>query len=90
MWEIPDGSALSKVTKYRLEKNKTIVNIDLHEAISGPLNFKFLAIPVQHPFKLNSCSEKHYGRGDTEKSALRDCLNKIATLTPQKIFPKKK
>ena len=60
--------------------------IDVHEAIRGTLAAPFVAVPNL----INIIAQTQYqGTGNTEAEALEDCLQKIATVAFEDIFPQK-
>ncbi len=83
---LADSDILTRVTKYNLIRSERMLHIDVHEALAGKLAGKFVAVPNL----INIVAMQEYqGAGETEKEALRDCLNKIKDVSFEAIFPQK-
>ena len=77
---------LTRVTKYNLIRFERMLYIDVHEAIYGNLAGEFVAVPNL----INIIAKQEYqGTGDTEKAALKDCLEKIKDAPFEAIFPQR-
>jgi hypothetical protein len=80
------GDILTRVTKYNLIRSERMLYIDVHEALAGKLAGKFVAVPNL----INIVAVQAYqGTGETEKEALRDCLEKIRDVAFEAIFPQR-
>ena len=82
--ELDQQDILTKVVRYNLIRNGRMIYIDVHQKIQGNLAGAFIAVPnlvniVAKP--------EHQGAGDSEQSALEDCLAKIMGLNVEDLFP---
>ena len=86
MPDVDANDILTRVTRYNLIRDQRMVYIDVHKRIAGTLAGKFVAVPNL----INIVAKPEYqGVGDTEESALDDCLAKIRHLTIEDLFPRK-
>ena len=82
----PQEELLTKISRYNLIRDGRMLYIDVHEAIRGTLAAPFVAVPNL----INIIAQTQYqGTGNTEAEALEDCLQKIATVAFEDIFPQK-
>ena len=87
--ELPllEKDILTRVTKYNLIRSERMLYIDVHEAVAGTLAGQFVAVPNL----INIVAKQAFqGVGETEKAALKDCLEKIQDVPFEAIFPQKK
>ena len=82
--ELHQKDILTKVTRYNLIRNGRMIYIDVHQKIQGNLAGAFIAVPNLVNIVANP---EHQGAGDSEKSALEDCLTKIKALNVEDLFP---
>ncbi len=81
-----EDDLLTRVSRYNLIREGRMLYIDVHEAIRGSLAAPFVAVPNL----INIVAQTQYqGTGETEAEALDDCLQKIASVTFEAIFPQK-
>ena len=81
-----EDDLLTKVSRYNLIREGRMLYIDVHEAIQGSLAAPFVAVPNL----INIVAQTQYqGTGATEAEALEDCLQKIASVPFEAIFPQK-
>ncbi len=82
----PNDELLTKISRYNLIRDGRMLYIDVHEAIRGALAAPFVAVPNL----INIVAQTQYqGTGNTEAEALEDCLQKIAAVAFEDIFPQK-
>jgi hypothetical protein len=74
MFEVENGSMLSKVTRYQYIWSGGGVYIDVLEVVSGDNIGKFVAEPS---LLFGNPKPDFMGAGTTEREALQDCLNRI-------------
>ena len=75
---------LTKVSRYNLIRNHRMIYIDIHESLAGQLAGKFVAVPNL----INIIARQEFqGVGETEASALDNCLLKIKDYNVEDIFP---
>jgi len=75
---------LTKITRYNLIRNQRLIYIDVHEAVSGKLAGRFVAVPNL----INIIAKQEYqGVGETESAALESCLAKIKDVQIEDLFP---
>lgn len=80
------GDVLTKATRYNLIRNSRLVYIDVHERIHGHLAGRFVAVPNL----VNVIARQEFqGVGDTEQTALADCLVSIKNREIEELFPEK-
>jgi len=78
---------LTRVSRYNLIREGRMLYIDVHETLHGKLAAPFIAVPNL----INIIARQEYqGTGPSEKAALEDCLEKIATVPFENIFPEQK
>ena len=82
--ELHQKDILTKVTRYNLIRNGRMIYIDVHQKIQGNLAGAFIAVPNLVNIVANP---EHQGAGDSELSALEDCLTKIKALNVEDLFP---
>ena len=77
---------LTRVTRYNFIRDGRLLYIDVHEAIRGSLAAPFVAVPNL----INIIARQEFqGTGPSEKDALDNCLEKIATVPFETIFPER-
>jgi len=75
---------LTRVTRYNFIRDSRMLYIDVHEALRGKLAAPYVAVPNL----INIIARQEFqGTGTSEKEALDDCLEKIATVPFESIFP---
>jgi hypothetical protein len=86
MFELNDSDILTRVRRYNLIRQQRMIYIDVHETLGGKLAGKFVAVPNL----VNIVAKQQYqGVGDTEATALEDCLKKIRDVGLMELFPEK-
>ena len=76
---------LTRITRYNLIRNQRLVYIDVHEALQGQLDARFVAVPNL----INIIARQEYqGLGTTESEALQDCLSKVQNASLEDLFPR--
>ena len=84
MTEPKEAFLLTRVTRYNFIRDGRILYIDVHEALRGKLAAPFVAVPNL----INIIARQEFqGLGASEKDALDDCLEKIALVSFEDIFP---
>ncbi len=83
--ELDQGQVLTKVHRYRLERSRDHVNIEIHEIIAGS-NEKFIAWPIEG-VNMASTNKALHIKGRTESEVLANLINKIKGLRTIEIFP---
>lgn len=81
---ISDEEIFARVHKYKLFRKEGNLFIDVYEVILGNPPQKYMAVPN---LLLQESDPKYFGRGDTHKEAVRDCLEKIKGIPIQTIVP---
>ena len=85
MDNLMENDILTRVSRYNLIRNQRMIYIDVHESLAGRrLAGKFVAVPNL----INIIARQQFqGVGDTEKEALKNCLQKIKNYNIEDIFP---
>ena len=84
MQQLMENDILTKVTRYNLIRNQTIIYIDVHKSLAGDLAGKFIAVPNL----INIIARQEFqGVGTTESEALNNCLSKIKKYDVEDLFP---
>jgi hypothetical protein len=83
--ELKHGQVLTKVHRYRLDRSRDHVNIEVHEVVAGSSE-KFIAWPVEG-LNMASTNKALHIKGRTENEALANLINKIKDLRAIEIFP---
>ena len=87
MEDLNPEDVLTKTSRYNLIRNSRLVYIDVHEQLYGQLAGKFVAVPNL----VNVVARQELqGVGDSEQTALSDCLQKIKKMEIEALFPEKK
>ncbi|MCG8636384.1 MAG: hypothetical protein MI863_21305 [Desulfobacterales bacterium] len=82
--ELHVNDILTRVTRYNLIRNGRMIYIDVHKKIQGKLAGDFIAVPNL----VNIVAKPdHQGAGNSEETALADCLKKIKGLNLEDLFP---
>lgn len=84
MGVIDDEEIFARVHKYKLFRKEGNLFIDVYEVIVGNPPQKYMAVPN---LLLQESDPKYFGRGETHKDALRDCLDRIKGVPIQTIVP---
>jgi hypothetical protein len=84
MGVIEEEEILARVHKYKLFRKEGNLLIDVYEVIAGNPPNKYMAVPN---LALQESEPKYFGRGDTHKDALKDCLAKIKGIPLGTIVP---
>ena len=87
MFDINNDEILTRITKYNLMSSGKSILIDVHEAITGKLAAKFVAVPN---LVMVIANPKYQGAGETEEEALKDCFEKIRNVPVNELFPQNK
>ncbi len=82
--ELHVNDILTRVTRYNLIRNGRMIYIDVHKRIQGKLAGEYIAVPNLVNIVAKA---EHQGAGDTEETALSDCLKKIKGLNLEDLFP---
>jgi len=86
MLPLNEKDILTKVSRYNLIRNQKLIYIDVHETKAGQLAGKFVAVPNL----VNIIAKQEFqGTGETETTALENCLQKIKDFKIEDLFPKK-
>jgi hypothetical protein len=84
MAELMENDILTKVSKYNLIRNQRMIHIDVHESLAGNLAGKFVAVPNL----INIIARQEFqGVGETEATALNNCLARIKNHDIEDLFP---
>lgn len=84
MYVVREKDILTRVSKYNLIRQGRMIHIDVHEALAGSLAGRYVAVPNL----LNLIAKPAYqGAGETEEQALQHCLEKIAAVDFEDLFP---
>ncbi|SHG13849.1 hypothetical protein SAMN02745206_03335 [Desulfacinum infernum DSM 9756] len=85
MITVEDGEMLAKVQTYELNRGKEKFLIDVYEIVAGgDTPFRYWAFPNLIFVKGR---RRYFGKGNTEKEALRDCLRRVRSASLEEIFP---
>jgi hypothetical protein len=84
MGVIEGEELFARVHKYKLFRKEGNILIDVYEVIVGEPPQKYMAVPN---LVLQESDPKYFGRGDTHKDALKDCLGKIRGVPIDTIIP---
>ena len=77
---------LTRVTRYNYIRDGRMLYIDVHDALRGKLAAPFVAVPNL----INIIARQEFqGSGASETEALDDCLEKIAAVPFERIFPER-
>jgi hypothetical protein len=85
MYEVENGSMLSKVTRYQYIWSGGGVYIDVLEVVSGDNAGKFVAEPS---LLFGNPKPDFMGAGTTEREALQDFLNRIQGVHADDLYVK--
>ena len=86
MQSLKENDILTKTTRYNLIRNERLIYIDVHETRAGNLAGKFVAVPNL----VNIVARQEFqGSGETEETALENCLQKIKEFEIEDLFPRK-
>ncbi len=86
MQSLQESDILTKISRYNLIRNERLVYIDVHETKAGNLAGKFVAVPNL----INIVARQEFqGTGETEATALENCLQKIKNFKIEDLFPTK-
>jgi len=86
MTDSPDDPILTRVIRYNFIRDGRMLYIDVHEALRGKLASPFVAVPNL----INIIARQEFqGTGTSEEEALNDCLEKIAAVAFETIFPER-
>ena len=86
MQSLRKNDILTKISRYNLIRNERLIYIDVHETKAGNLAGKFVAVPNL----INIVAKQDFqGTGDTEETALENCLQKIKDFEIEDLFPRK-
>ena len=84
MPNLKETDLLTRVARYNLIRDGRMLYIDVHETLHGKLAAPFVAVPNL----INIIARQEYqGAGTSEKEALEDCLEKIAAVPFEHLFP---
>ena len=84
MIRVDDGELLAKIQTYELSRGKERFLIDVYEIVSGDSPYRFWAFPNLVFVKSR---RRFFGKGRTEKEALKDCLKRVRAVPLETIFP---
>ena len=86
MTDAPNDLILTRVTRYNFIRDGRMLYIDVHEALRGKLAAPFVAVPNL----INIIARQEFqGAGASEDEALDNCLEKIAAVAFETIFPER-
>ncbi|MCJ7593848.1 MAG: hypothetical protein MUO52_03630 [Desulfobacterales bacterium] len=81
---INEDEILARVHKYKLFRREGNLFIDVYEGILGRPEHKFVAVPN---LIFQEADKKYFGFGDSQKEALKDCLQKIKDVPISLLLP---
>jgi len=81
---INEDEILARVHKYKVFRREGNLFIDVYEGILGRPAHKFVAVPN---LVFQEADKKYFGLGDSQKEALKDCLQKIKDVPITLIIP---
>lgn len=84
MIPIDEGEVLARVQTYELMRGREHFYIDVCEVIAGESPYRYWAFPNLIFVKGR---RRYFGKGQTEKEALRDCLRRVRAVSLEEIFP---
>jgi hypothetical protein len=86
MMHLKENDLLTRVSRYNLIRDGRMLYIDVHETLHGQLAAPFVAVPNL----INIIARQEFqGTGATETQALESCLERIATVPFDQIFPER-
>lgn len=86
MMHLKANDLLTRVSRYNLIRDRRMLYIDVHETLFGHLAAPFVAVPNL----INIVARQEFqGTGTTEAEALERCLEKIADVPFEQIFPER-
>jgi hypothetical protein len=83
MYEVEDGSMLSKVTRYQYIWSGGGVYIDVLEVVAGDNSGKFVAEPS---LLFGNPKPEFMGAGTTEREALQEFLNRLKGISADDLY----
>lgn len=84
MMHLKKNDLLTRVSRYNLIRDGRMLYIDVHETLHGQLAAPFVAVPNL----INIIARQEFqGTGATETQALESCLERIAAVPFEQIFP---
>jgi len=81
---INEDEIFARVHKYKIFRGEGNLFIDVYEGILGRPAHKFVAVPN---LVFQEADKRYFGFGDSQKEALRDCLQKIKDVPISLIIP---
>jgi hypothetical protein len=81
---INEDEILARVHKYKIFRQEGNLFIDVYEGILGRPAHKFVAVPN---LIFQEADKKYFGLGESQKEALKDCLQKIKDVPISLIIP---
>ena len=86
MMHLKENDLLTRVSRYNLIRDGRMLYIDVHETLHGQLAAPFVAVPNL----INIIARQEFqGTGATETQALESCLERIARVPFEQIFPER-
>ena len=86
MMHLKENELLTRVSRYNFIRDGRMLYIDVHETLHGRLAAPFVAVPNL----INIIARQEFqGTGATEAQALESCLEKIAAVPFEQIFPER-
>ena len=79
-----EDEIFARVHKYKIFRPEGNLFIDVYEGILGKPADKFVAVPN---LVFQEADKKYFGVGDSQKEALKDCLQKIKDVPISLIVP---
>lgn len=84
MITVGEGEILAKVQTYELIRGAERFLIDVYEIVAGESPYRYWAFPNLIFVKGR---RRYFGKGQTEREALRDCLSRVRAASMEDIFP---
>lgn len=81
---INEDEILARIHKYKIFRKEGNLFVDVYEGILGKPAHKFVAVPN---LIFQEADTKYFGVGDSQKEALKDCLEKIKDVPISTIVP---
>jgi len=84
MFTVGEGEILAKVQTYELIRGGERFFIDVYEILAGESPYRYWAFPN---LIFARSRRRYFGKGQTEREALRDCLARVRSAAMEEMFP---